>query len=611
MPTIPGVPSTTPVELPGMSPRIAGRGGDALADFGVQMEAMVSQQFAIEGHIRKAQEHVDALAARNELDAAYIQMQDDLAKTQNSRDVPEALQAGHDRLNDISKRWAESPAAMQIQMDADALRPSMGHIAQVRQVDLLGKEFKVTINRQGEQLAQTYATSRNAGDPAGEQAALSAFTEAIRGGVQTGLMGDIEAAEAVRLFRQGGQELQIKQAIANPDPNVNQQIFDQMNSDPKAFPDVTPGFLETAKTHAIDAKESHIKHQEWADGQMALNVLLRPLINQHINPGTGKFNADEALGDVAERFRKGDITIYQKEALDGGIKSFGADVESGLKKQAIKKQDDVIKLFHDRRYEEAYKAIEDDRPWFENSGYSELYKGLMNYGDTMQRQDRAEAKQDYALSRQQWKEDSYNTLVSVQNAIAAGHTFKDEELLQMAGHGEGKMLPTEINEAMKLSHSVQKDPDYSAAMDMLRSQLTGPAAPVKGSSPGVYELYSKERSRNNKRQIMTMERWQQLVEQHPNEDKMKLMADALQPAVQQQIGEKLDQLFGAQPKPPSKMELFKGIVSNFLNLGYVPKVEAPAAPTATKFTEGGKTWNIPASDVEEFKKEHPNARPAN
>ena len=37
--------------------------------------------------IKKAQEHVDNLAARNELDAAYAQMQDQLAKTPNSRDT--------------------------------------------------------------------------------------------------------------------------------------------------------------------------------------------------------------------------------------------------------------------------------------------------------------------------------------------------------------------------------------------------------------------------------------------------------------------------------------------------------------------------------------------
>lgn len=597
MPQISGVPTLDPVAQPKMSPSEAGRPGAVLSGMGEELEGISLEGLQLEGHIRKAQEHVDNLAARNQLDAAYTEMQNQLAKTQNSRDVPQVLQQAQDNLNEISKRWSESPAALQIQMDADSLRPDMGHIAQMRQIDLLGKEFKVTLDRQGEQFAKAYASARGVGDEAGEKAALAGFTDAVQGGVKTGLMGDIEAQEAVRLFRQGGQELEIKNAIANPDPNVNQSIYDQMNSDPSKFPDVTPEFLDTAKAHALDAKESHIKHQQWADGQMALNVMLRPLIAQHTNPATGKFDGDQALADVAERFEKGDITIWQKEALDGGVKSFSADVDAGLKKQAIKIQDDIIKEFHARQYEKGYRDLEAMRPWLENSGYSELYKGLMNYGDTMQRQDRSEEREERALAKQQWQDDSYQQFVNVQAAMSQGKTFRDDEIYQMAGHGPGKLLPQQVTEALQMVHSYQKDPEYQTAISLLESSLLSPKLP-KNATPEQISAFADQEGRNNKQQILTLQRWQKMVEQKPNEDKLKLMKEALAPAVQQQITDQVNQIFGATPVEGKQS--FGDVLHSLLTFGWgtpKPRMVTPDAPGTPAPKNGDQKKNAAGDDI--------------
>ena len=191
---IPGVPTLDPVNQPLMNPAESGRVGGSVAQLGEAGEDAAYQQQGLNLFIKKAQEHVDTLAARNELDAAYTQMQDQLAKTPNSRDVPDVIQQAQKNVNEISAKWSKSPAAISIQMDADALRPSMTHVGTVRQVDLMGKEFKVTINQQGERLAGEYASGNR-------DAATAAFNASVDGGVSTGLVGDVEATEMKRQFQ--------------------------------------------------------------------------------------------------------------------------------------------------------------------------------------------------------------------------------------------------------------------------------------------------------------------------------------------------------------------------------------------------------------------------
>ena len=131
MPT-PGVPILDPVNKPYMSPAEAGRGGAAIAQMGEGIEEDALDSLNLFNHMHKAQAHVDSLAAGNELNAAVEQAKVNLAKTQNSRDVPAVLKSAQDSLNEISRRWSKSPAAVSIQMDADSLRPHLDEVSQMR-----------------------------------------------------------------------------------------------------------------------------------------------------------------------------------------------------------------------------------------------------------------------------------------------------------------------------------------------------------------------------------------------------------------------------------------------------------------------------------------------
>ena len=79
MPT-PGVPILDPVNKAYMSPAEAGRGGAAIAQMGEGVEESAFDDLQLQAHIRKAQQHVDSLAAGNELNAAVEQAKVNLAE---------------------------------------------------------------------------------------------------------------------------------------------------------------------------------------------------------------------------------------------------------------------------------------------------------------------------------------------------------------------------------------------------------------------------------------------------------------------------------------------------------------------------------------------------
>ena len=425
MPRIPDVPTLEPVNQPMMSPEEAGRGFAAVSQLGEVSNQSVLSAFDLEMHIKKAQQHVDSLAAQNELAQVYADTQNQLAKTQNSRDVEGVIQSGNETLNDVSKRWSKSPAAIQIQQSADSLRPDLSHIGTVRQVDLMGKEFKITIDKQAEILAGSYAQDRASGGSG--DASLGAFATAVQGGVQTGLVGDVEAGEYVRQFRQKGQELQIKNAITNANPDVNTKIYEDMDKHREMFPDVTQEQLDVLKGHALSAFEAHTKQKDWAEGEQALKQQLVPKINQFTNPATGRFDEGAALKDNADRLAKGEITETQSEILAQGFASHAAQLNVGYKQQAEKTKNDIVDLFDKRKYTEATAALEHHKldPEFE-----EMYEGLTKYGDSMRREDRAEYRAARSFEMQVEQDNSNRTFSSLLGNMAHGQIYTDSQIMQ-------------------------------------------------------------------------------------------------------------------------------------------------------------------------------------
>jgi hypothetical protein len=552
---------------------------------------LTQEQAGLSLFMKKAQEHVDTLAAQNQLAAVYADTQNQLSKTQNSRDVEGVIEQSNKTLNEVSARWSKSPAVTQIQMNADALRPDLSRIGTVRQVDLMGKEFKITIDKQAELLAGSYATDRAAGGKG--DAAEGAFNQAVDGGVQTGLVGTVEADEYKRRFRQQGQELQIKNGIANANPEVNQKTYDDITAHRDQFPDVTQEQLDTYKGQALSAYEAHTKFKDWAEGDMALKTQLVPKITQFTNPATGHFDEAGALTDNADRMAKGEITETQSKVLAQGFASHQAQLEVGLKTEANKRLDDIEKDLSAHKFNDASAKLEANQPWFENNGFGDDYRAALRY--TAQKRTevrveaaaaRTEARQDYLLGRQIEQEQSADTLGQVQHFIVGGGMLTKSDLYNLAGTGPGKMRTQDVDAAWKIMQSYEKEPDFAAAMKQLDQSF-----PISKTAT------ADQAAAQNRKYAETVEVFQQQVNEHPDQSKQEIMNNLLKSQATETIKQHANAMFGTVPTSSKIFGAIKDFITAPFTYGLKPGdagYKAPptaSSPARPKTVPDNYQWN--------------------
>lgn len=556
------------------SPGEAGKAGGAVSQLGEVSNDITLEQQGLDLFIKKAQEHVDTLAARNELDEAYANVQNQLLKTQNSRDVPGVIEQGNKTINDIQAQWSQSPAAVAIQMEAESLKPSMGRVGTVRQVDLMGKEFNISLAKQAEPLAADYANDRAMGGTG--DMALGAFSTAVMGGVKTGLIGDAEAEEKVRLFRQGGQELQIKNAITNKNPEVNYKIADDATRE--NFPDVPQAALDTFRGQAMEAAERHTKEAQWIDVQHAMTSTLPAEIQQFTNPATGQFDVGGALKHNAEILADGKRPEWVANALAQQFDSHFTQLQVQVKAEGQKKMaavDDLLNGAHPN-FQAAEQRMAEDKNWFEANDLTPDYMNELRYLHQARAEARAENSNARAEQRYEWQfqrekaeADSTDTFANVTQFINSGGYLTESDIRGLSGTGNGKMETKYVNAAVALKKARDKNPDYAGALNYADSYYGIP----KGADPDVVAA-------QNKKYAQTIMQFQEEVNQHPERSKLEVMQSILKGGHETNVIDWMDRLFGSTPKATPT----------------APTPPSPAVPKP-KAAEPPRPANVPAGYV--------------
>lgn len=433
MARISGVPTLDPISKPTESPAQAGRPGEAISSLGESVNDDTLQEQSLNLLKKRAQQSVDEIAAQNQAHAAVLQYEDQLAKTPNSRDVPDVTKAAQDTLNGIAKEWSKSPASVSIQQQVDGLMPQLNHLGDTRGIDLMGKELKINLNYQAESLAGDYAAGNRDG-------ALAAFTSAVDSPGGKLLLGEAERGEYIRQFKIQGQELEIKNGITNANPEVNTKIYEDIDKNRDRFPDVTQEKLDTYKGQALAAFEAHTKQKDWAEGQMALQTQLVPKIDQFTNPATGHFDVGAALSDNAERMAKGEITETQSKVLAEGFDSHYTQLQVAVKQEGEKRITAVDDLLSKHNFSGARKQMARDEDWFNKNDLSADHVNEMRYMNQMESQVRAENSQARTENRYEWQleqekkqYDSGQLAGKVQLEIASGKVYEPMDIKTMEG----------------------------------------------------------------------------------------------------------------------------------------------------------------------------------
>lgn len=271
MPRIPGVPTINPVDQPLMKPNEAGKVGGAISALGEVGE----QNASMEWHIRKAQANVDELAAQNDYNAAMMKYDEDLRKTENSRDVPTVAGQAHDNLNEIQKKWENSPGLVAIQQQGDGLRARIDHVGQVRGIDLAGKEGIAQAGIQLQTLIPQLVTAQRNGDK-GLVDFINTRIDSMYGGlVDSGLMSSANkeiAMNAVQIqFRQQINEA----AMQSANPKERLQAIKQLNEGgdgPLNLAGLAPGDIAALRTKAESENQRLDNLAEAGQINGALNI---------------------------------------------------------------------------------------------------------------------------------------------------------------------------------------------------------------------------------------------------------------------------------------------------------------------------------------------------
>jgi len=540
MARIPGVPDLEPVSRPYISPQEAGQSGVAIAEMGQEISGIASEGLALQAHIRKAQAHVDSLAASNELDAAFRQMQTDLAKTQNSQDVPQVVEHYKESLNEISKKWSQSPAAIQIQMSADSLRPEMDQHAQLRQVDLMGKEFKIALNHQGQILSQDYASARAAGDSGGEAAALDAYSRAVEGGVQTGLIGQVEAQENIRQFRRAGQTMEVRQALDSLNPETNQKMINELTSSPDKFPDLTKEEIGDLIERGNTAFINHTRQKEWAQNQLVKQTVVPAIIKDNTDTQTGIFHLDQALKAVSH------LPPEQEAVAAEEVRSHAANANADLLDRLNKADNQIESAIAHNDFRGARQITDALRATTEQAGLP-WFSSQTRIIDAARRQHEAEYRANFNFDTriQKAQETASSTFLANQliPRITSGQ-ITQQDLNNAVGEGPGKINYRNYLQLTHLLNQVQKEPDTQAALNVLYDSLPAPPKTAPADQQAQYDMMKWN----------LYEQWQQGVaeKQLKGEDKTKYAIELVKPFVAKDVADRLDQLLGGPQQTQSQ-----------------------------------------------------------
>jgi hypothetical protein len=202
--------------------------------------------------------------------------------------------------------------------------------------------------------------------------------------------------------------------------------------------------------------------------------------------------------------------------------------------------------------------------------------------------------------------------MAVQRDIANGKAYTDTQLYNMAGRGQGKMLPQQVDEALKSSHAVDKDPDMRIGVNLIANTFPLPQL-AKDATPEQVSAHADAYARQSKTQALVYQAWQKRIEEHPTEDKLAALKAVTQPAVQEDIANKVNAIFGVPPAPRSIFSLLPKVMwseSQTFDDEYQElqeekaKQAAPAVPDAgatirVREKSTGRTGTIPAKDYDE------------
>lgn len=570
MPRVPGVPTLEPVNLPQMSPAQAGRSGEAIAGLGEVVNDTAQTGLALDMYIKRAQESVDTIAAQNQLTAAQLQYETNLAKTTKSRDIPDVAKAAQDHLNDIAKQWDKSPASVQIQQMADGLRPRVDHIGQVRGIDLMSKEGAVQSEIQLQTLLPQLVTAQRNGDKGQVDYINGYITHMYDDLTKRGLMSDADKDIALNKVQIQYRAQLNESYISSADPKERQASISQLKtggSGPLNLAGLAPGDVAALRTQA-EATNEHLNNLAEAGN-----------LNRDLNVVKNAFSAPEYKNNYEARVNSlQDGEWLQKHGIvseDGSPNRVMAEkliAETNRERAEWEKEKDDHDASVLPKIEDAILANKVSRGQLVQIGQQEGLSprgqsAMLREWDENQRYNHQISIQERELANQERAQKSADASSDWILRIAHGEIPNDADIMTTPG-----LSKSDRNSIISYRDKAKNDKPYQGGMTIIAS-----AYPQNKKAPAALQGQQQEYY------LRTMQAYDQEINAHPNEDKSAIATKLVMPGiVRDAIINSVNAV--AYPTPPTDNVLtrfWKGL-GNF-NEGIATGSAVPdeAEPTST------------------------------
>ena len=259
-----------------MSPQEAGRPGEAISQMGEVSNDNTLQQANVLLFMKKAQQNVDETEFQNKAHALVLQYQEKLAKTTNSRDVPDVQKQAQDDLNALVMQRSKSPALVEIQQQAQGLLPQLQHLGVMKTGDLQVKESAIESTIQKQTLLPQLVNAVRNGDKATETFINGAMDHQYAQREEAGLISHADV-EKEKLADQIQFRQQLNESyISSADPKERLASIQQLKtggSGPLNLEGLAAGDIAALRTQA-EATNEHLNNlAEAGNLNKALNTV--------------------------------------------------------------------------------------------------------------------------------------------------------------------------------------------------------------------------------------------------------------------------------------------------------------------------------------------------
>jgi hypothetical protein len=594
MPEIPQAIAPTLTPPPEMNPRIAGEPGAAMANAAEQMGSVADYGFHVAQKLQEAQETVDVKMGEVGIDKLEADAHAAMGKATTPEQMQDIQRGFEEKAQEAVNSQKNPKVSRALQFYGAHKSIGIQDLATVRQAKVTTENDLAANEMLGTKYSGDYVLSAAAGGDTtmAENDERILLASSVKHGTMTQEQADAHYDKWLK-----ASKMDTIGALANsPKPADRQAVIAQLKSG--NGPLVDGMNLAERNTTLTAAEQKDRELNNLAESQNLNSVL------NNMHDAFGKFPyTNNGKGDYEAR----------ENAVDDGdfLKSIGAVTPDGKPDRVMgeKLQQEVTRQRAEWEKEAAdkdVKAIDKYEPNIAKMTRPQIFQipdseidahgrsYLLSKWDENYRINRSISLAERQEAKQEQAQKSSDAALNVLADIRSGKIYTPVEIRTMPG-----LVSRDKTQLIEAATESQKDPTYRAAIGLLSDTFTPPPLP-KNASEGQTAIHTQQAARDNEMAVETWAAFRQEANAHPERNKMEVMQEALKPAVQKQIADRVGQMFPVQSSQSWVAQNWNRLMSAR------PSSGLPAMPKLTihvRDKASGQTGTIPENEWDATKYE--------